>query len=330
MRKFIVSNKWHDLPKIRELSIRVFNPLKHSSSVNSGIDEKEQLDEVTQYLLTLKEDVEPPDGFTTNYLEMSDGCRLRHLHYIPENPKAQIILIPGLNTLLMSWYKLLLLLKDNSFQIDYIETREKRTSILDKPKKITYERLLQDVKESYELVKNDEITQIAIGSSMGANLILLSLARKEMQPQFAVLIGPLLDFHIPKFFRYVTPFLNRFTFMIIKPLAWRFVLPRYLNKEKDPFQAHKYELGFKLGDANKMKYAFKSWAGTTLRNDLNKIDGTKTKVILIGAEEDKLHAADETKQIAEMVQNGEYIDLKTNYAAHDMPLVKLLLELTNR
>ena len=289
--------------------------------------EPQELDEVTQYLLTLKDDVEPPEGFTVHYLELSDGAKLRHLRYTPENPIAQIILIPGLNTLLMSWYKFLLLLQKERFQIDYIETREKRTSILKKAKSITYERLILDVKETYEMVKEKNLVTIAVGSSMGANLILLSLARQDIDPDFAVLVGPLLDFHIPSFFKFVSPFLNRVTFAIIKPIAWWFVLPRFLNKDKDPFQAHKYELGFKLGDATKMKYAFKTWAGTTLREDLPKIDGKKTQVILIGAEEDKLHAADETKQIAEMTENAQYIDLKTNFAAHDQPLVDLLKNL---
>lgn len=286
-----------------------------------------ELDEITQYLLTLKDDVDPPEGYKANYIELSDGSKIRHLRYAPEKPLAQIILIPGLNTLLMSWYKFLILLQKEGFQVDYIETREKRTSILTKAKSITYERLLQDVKEVYDNVKDDSLVTVALGSSMGANLVLLSLARHEIDPDFAVLVGPLLDFHVPRFFRFVTPFLNRITFTIIKPIAWWFVLPRYLNKEKDPFQAHKYELGFKLGDANKMKFAFKSWAGTTLRDDLPKIDGKRTQVILIGAEEDKLHAADETKKIAELTENAKYIDLKTNFAAHDQPLVDYLKEL---
>ncbi len=292
-------------------------------------DDHQELDEVTRYLLTLKEDVKPPEGFEVNYIQLSDGGKVRHLRFVPENPIAQVILIPGLNTLLMSWYKFLLLLQKERFQIDYVETREKRTSILKKAKSITYERLIQDVKEAYEKVNEQGLKTVALGSSMGANLILLSLARQEIDPDFAVLVGPLLDFHIPKFFKFVSPFLNRVTFTIIKPIAWWFVLPRFLNKEKDPFQAHKYELGFKLGDATKMKYAFKSWAGTTLREDLPKINGKKTQVVLIGAEEDKLHAADETKKIAEMTENAMYIDLKTNFAAHDQPLVDLLKELVS-
>ena len=58
-----------------------------------------------------------------------------------------------------------------------------------------------------------------------------------------------------------------------------------------------------------------------------KIDGTISKCYVIGATEDKLHDVEETKGITDSIQNAEYIDLKTNSAAHEQPLIDLLLGL---
>ncbi|MHA2028825.1 MAG: hypothetical protein ACW99Q_05500, partial [Candidatus Kariarchaeaceae archaeon] len=60
---------------------------------------------------------------------------------------------------------------------------------------------------------------------------------------------------------------------------------------------------------------------------LPNIDGNSTKCYVIGATEDKLHDVEVTKGITDNIQNAEYIDLKTNSAAHEQPLIDLILTL---
>ena len=85
------------------------------------------------------------------------------------------------------------------FEIYYIETREKGSARHTKEQKINIENIGDDIVKVVDLLNLDDNYFIALGSSMGATAILDAMARDKLKPSLAVLIGPNIEFNIPRF-----------------------------------------------------------------------------------------------------------------------------------
>lgn len=274
------------------------------------------------------QDVDLPEHISVGYLKMSDGTELRHLYYHPENPRGRILMYPGMNTLVLSWIDILNGLHSENYQIDYVESREKHTSKLDKKAKISKERMLLDCVESIKLLKLDKSDYTAIGSSLGSTTLIHCLAEKSIDPKNVILVGPAVVLRVPTAFKILMPFTNGWTYRnIAKKIMQKIVIRKYTNEKADPKQKEKYWLALELAEPIRLKKTLRAWNGNTINGDLDGIDGNQTKCYVIGATEDKLHDVEETKGITDSIQNAEYIDLKTNSAAHEQPLIDLILGL---
>lgn len=279
--------------------------------------------------LTLEEltdDVDIPDIFTIEYLEMSDGAKLRRIFYHPENPRGTVLLYPGLNTLVLSWIVVLNYLVENNYKVEYVESREKYTSIMNKKKHIIdKDRFLLDCSESIEKTGLVEENYIAIGSSMGSVTLIHCMARKMISTPKVILIGPPLDLSLPFAFKLMLQFVNDWFYRHIGMKIIRYiVVKKFTNEDADPKQKRKYKLAIELADIWKLKRSIKTWNRNRVHEDLPLIDGDISKCYLIGASEDKLHPDTDTRYIADNIQGSEFIDLKTNDAAHDTPLIELI------
>ncbi len=277
----------------------------------------------------LTEDVDIPKSYSIDYITMSDGGQLRRLYFHPENPVGTVLLYPGMNTLVLSWEKVLKLLCELNYKVEYVESREKYTAILDKRDKVTKERMLLDNKETIEILKLKDTEYIAIGSSLGSSTLIHNMANKSIAPPNVILVGPSLEFKLPQKLMIILYFFNDFIYNNFgKKIIKKILLGKYTNKEKDPHQYRKYSLALDLANFGRLKKSIRSWQHNRLHEDLPLIDGSKSKCYLIGASEDKLHPDTDTIFIAENIANAEYIDLKTNTAAHDTPLIEFIQKIT--
>ncbi|MHA2098820.1 MAG: hypothetical protein ACW99A_09040 [Candidatus Kariarchaeaceae archaeon] len=273
-------------------------------------------------------DVDLPEFIKEDYLVMSDGTELRRLYYHPENPKGNILMYPGMNTLVLSWIQILEGLHEANFRVDYIESREKYTAKLLKNYDISRERMLLDCVESINLSGLTDQKYTAIGSSLGSTTLIHCLSDKTIKPTNVILVGPAVVFKMPTAFKLLMPFTSTWTYNnIMKKIMQTVVMKKYTNEEADPKQKEKYMLALDLAEPIRLKKCLKTWDKNSIHDDLPNIDGNSTKCYVIGATEDKLHDVEVTKGITDNIQNAEYIDLKTNSAAHEQPLIDLILTL---
>ena len=56
----------------------------------------------------------------------------------------------------------------------------------------------------------------------------------------------------------------------------------------------------------------------------------ENKIIIVGMEEDKMHKAEEAKNIFECLKNASYIDMGTNKLTHSAPMVEKVRELISK
>jgi alpha-beta hydrolase superfamily lysophospholipase len=271
-------------------------------------------------------DVDIPDHFDIKYLEVSDGSKLRYLSYHPEEePRGHVFMYPGMNTLVLSWINILEGLSEEGYRVDYVESREKHTSKLPKDAKFSKERMLDDCKEATERLGFESVDYVAIGSSLGSNTLLSCMGKGKIAPKHAVLVGPYPTFKVPFSIRMLFPIVTYWTYnKIALPILKKIVLRKFTNEDADPKQKRKYALALDLADPIKLKKTLSLWNGHGIWDDLPNIDGTRSNCYLIGASEDKLHPEDDTKRVAELIENASYVDLKTNSAAHEQPLIDLI------
>lgn len=273
-------------------------------------------------------DVEIPEGYKIEYLTMTDGVQLRCLRYIPENPRGIVFMYPGMNTIVLSWIKILTGLLKENYHVEYVESREKHTSINEDYINITREQMIEDCETSVKLLGLDKEDYIAIGSSLGSTTLIHNLADQRVFPKHAILVGPTYVFKVPLALRMLLPIVTEFTFRRIGlPLIKRIVINLFVNEKADPQQKRKYLLALDLADPIKLKHVLRTWRGNRVADDLPKINGERTICYLIGASEDKLHPDELTKEIADKIENSVFVDLKTNTAAHEQPLIDMILDL---
>ncbi|MHA2249558.1 MAG: hypothetical protein ACXAD7_04300 [Candidatus Kariarchaeaceae archaeon] len=275
-------------------------------------------------------DVEIPDTFNIDFIELSDGTKLRRLYYHPESPEGILFLFPGMNTLVLSWIKVLNGMAEANFRIDYVESREKHTAKLVRKAELSKERMIMDCSEAYNKLYAKRSNVIALGSSLGSCTLIHCLARKDIDPSHVILVGPALVFGYPLAFNLLFPFTNSVTYNYIgRPFLKKIIIRKYTNEKADPKQKEKYLLALDLAEPNRLKKTLKAWKGSSILDDLPLIDGSVSKCYLIGATEDRLHNVEVTKQIASSISNAEFVDLKTNTAAHDTPIIEMMMKLSD-
>lgn len=286
---------------------------------------EEDPEHITHYLMSLKEDVECPPGFEEGFVEMRDGVKLRYFQFSPVDPRKHVIIVPGLNTLVMSWYKFMILLKNEGYKVTYIETREKPSSIMEDRKNISYEIMIRD---AIDFMKDlTDTNTVVMGSSMGSNLLINALARGAINPEFAILIGPYTDFQIPFALRHLKNVMADWNYRwLVYPLIRAFVLPLVTNKRADPFQFKKYNTALKTLDPVKFKNALNAYTGTNIWNEVRAIghQDIETTVVLIGAGSDKLHGSEATKKVAVELEGSVFIEFESNSLTHDQPAIDLI------
>jgi alpha-beta hydrolase superfamily lysophospholipase len=262
------------------------------------------------------------------YFTMRDGVQVRVLVFdFAEKPhKYKIFMIPGFATVFQGWSEMIERLSKNH-TIYYFESREKASSIMPSGKiarNTSLHQMAYDIKEVVEQMKLDEGNYITISSSTGGTIQVEALSEKWMNPDGAVLIGPTIEYHIHWFPALIVTIFPAFLKALFTPLFRFYIGTFYVDKKKHPEQYAKYVRAYEEIQVIKIKALlwqitkYKCWEMPP------KIDNTKC--ILVGAEEDKMHAAEETMRTHKLIPNSEYVDLGTNKATHTKPLVDLALK----
>ncbi len=254
------------------------------------------------------------------FIEMSDGAKLRILRTSAQSETKEpytLIIIAGWGSVILGWDEVLMDVS-RDFNVIYMETREKGSSVLPKKFEKGMDRLAEDLKEVIEQLNLDQSKLILLGSCFGATLISYGLAKKKYSPFLSVIIGPPARFEMPPLTRYIIFLVPPFALKLFRPIAV-FWIKKF--KTEDPEQAAKYIRVLKEADGKKWKKVVQSLVLPWWWDIYAKIEN---KVLLIAAEEDKMHNAKDTQKIRELIKNADYLDLGSNKATHSQPLVNAL------
>lgn len=267
------------------------------------------------------------------YIKVFDESELRVLSFEnPSDPKEdiEIMFIPGLLTIFPRWEKVVKELNKH-YKVHYIESREKATSKLVKKAPMKIEFMREDLENIEEALKLDKKKYITISSSMGGAMVLENLAKNTISPIGSILISPGVEVIFPKWTTILIPIVPAFGITMLKPFVRWYLRSKTVDSEKEPEQAKQYIRSVNEADVKKMKKCIVKNANKY--NGWDILQKIKDRIILVGATTDKAHKSDFSFKVANALSNCTFVDLGTNKAAHDSPLVKLTIdfikELTN-
>ncbi|HQP47212.1 MAG TPA: hypothetical protein PKX12_00670 [Spirochaetota bacterium] len=270
-----------------------------------------------------------PSGteFKEYYVRMSDGVRLRIFEFIPEaadRKKPVIIFVAGWISLISGWKGVLQEITPH-FRTIYMETREKRSSLVPQNMNVSFamDRLRKDIGEVIDELIPEKQNFFLAGSSLGASAILEYCSLNQRIPECAFLIGPNAEFRFPKVLGDIVPAFHPSLYFAVKPVVKWYLKNFRLDKKNAREQVKKYENTLDEADPYKLKANALAIKNYTVWDKLGTII---TPCVIFGATSDTLHGTDNLQKLIAIIPRTEYIELASNTETHSNKAGKLIAE----
>ena len=256
----------------------------------------------------------------TSYIEVSNGIQLFQVHFKPKKITnyPPVIFIPGWGSFIQGW-KIVLREMSKDFEIYYLETREKGSAIHKKEQEITIENIGDDIARATALINLKDDCFIALGSSMGATAILDAMAEEKLSPSLAVLIGPNIEFNIPRFLIIILSIIPVQFYKVIRPFAKWYMKKKYIDMDSDSKQYDKYSYvldNVHFDRTRRSALSFKKYSFET------KIEQIKKRILVFSGDKDILHNYERTVDMVRRIKGSKLINLKTNDKTHSEEMVR--------
>lgn len=254
-------------------------------------------------------------------LRMSDAARIRLLHH-PAPAKSRngmsMLFIGGWSTGLAGWdFATVEFAKD--FDVYYLETREKRSSVLHADSVNDLARLSSDLCESIEHFGLDQSRLVIFGSSWGGVIAAQALADRRLSPMLTIFRGPIMRFRIPPLTRYVVPVVPPGLFEAVKPLLRTWLIRQ---RAETPEQAAFYLEILDDADPIKWKSVGRHIAMANFEALYSAID---SPTLIISTDSgDRFHTDGEAYRIAALMRDCDHVTVRDFKEMNSPVIVELV------
>ena len=261
----------------------------------------------------------PGTKIQSKYIKIDSEIQLREIHFIPKKitKYPPIIFIPGWGSFIQGW-KIVLKEMSKDFEIYYIETREKSSAKHTKEQKISIQKIADDISKVVQFKNLENKKFIALGSSMGATVILDAMAENKLNPSLAVLIGPNIEFNIPWFLIAAIALIPPQLYTVVRPFAKWYMKRKYIDMKSDSKQYHKYSYvldNIHFGRTRRSALSFKKYSFK------DKIEKIKKRILVFSGKKDILHNYKQTLDMVKRIENAILVNLDTNDRTHSIEMV---------
>ena len=300
---------------------QIYAPLISDMSV---LDITPELEQKVHDMLTATEKNVPYfweiDTTERIYVPVDDGEILVY-HIKPNNPisKRPLVFVPGWGGTglgFMDFYEVI----HDKVECYYIETREKRSSRMDRKKaKFDMSQKAKDIQDAINCLELDKKDFILYGTCWGSAIILQGLIDGTIEAPTIIANDPMHTIWFSKWFlRYISPMLPVFVVEMIRPIVKRLQL-RGLKEET---QRRRAELFADNAEIWKWKRAADSVKDFEL---FGNVSGITREVFVTNGTVDKIHDQVTYPKIAAEMPFARFIYLKTDESRRErlMGLVSL-------
>ncbi len=266
----------------------------------------------------MKYDLYKKNGVVVNesYFETSDGISLKLYEFIPKKElpeKPVFVFVAGWVSEISGWHSVLEKITANIRTI-YIETREKKSSILPKEKvNFSIERLGKDISEIIEEKIPESSPFYFSGSSLGSTVILDYLSKNYKKPVKSFLISPIATFDFPFWAVIIIRFFPYILYGIVKHVIIFYLINFRVDKKKEPEQAAKYLETVGSAEPKRLQANAISLMGYEIWPCLEKIDSS---VVILGAKADKLHSVETLEKMIALIPDSKIYMMESNKETH--------------
>ena len=255
------------------------------------------------------------------YVPVDDG-EIRVYHFKPDNPvsKRPLVFIPGWGGTEIGYVDFYEVIHDR-VECYYIETREKRSSKLDRKKeKLDMRQKAKDIQDAINYLELDKNDFVLFGTCWGGAIILQGLIDGTIDAPTIITHDPMHTLWFPKWFlRYVSPILPLFVIRLMKPVLRKLQM-RGMNEK---IQRKRAENFIANAEPWKWKKAAQSVKDFELFGNVSRI--TK-EVFVINGTKDKVHNQITYTKIAAEMPFSRFIYLKTDESRRERLMGLVTLE----
>ncbi len=206
--------------------------------------------------------VSPDSVFTMLSVCVQSGVHLRVMNWRPKKPvsEAPIVFVAGWVSAVYGWTPLLKVMASRR-PVYYIETREKRSALIEKrklkPDNFSIKQIAEDLISVCQQLGIAGTTTTVVGSSLGATALLEALKGGRLTAGTAFLIGPNSDFKAPWYLHWML-FLPAFLYHGIKYFVLWYMRTFLVDVKKEPEQMMRYNETLLVAHPQRIKLSARS------------------------------------------------------------------------
>jgi pimeloyl-ACP methyl ester carboxylesterase len=266
----------------------------------------------------------------THYSEQmfqTDECvRLRVIHFKPVSPSPYppVVMVVGLATVIESFQDIIGELT-RDFEVYYVETREKSSSLLSGKVKFNIGTVAGDITSIISLLKLPFDQYILFGYSYSAAIIVEAYPYLKPKPTCLLLLSPTPSFYYPRWsltlIRVAVPFYG-----VLKPIAKWYLGNFVINRKEDNDMYLFTSRALDRADPRKLKNAILAIAGHTVWDRLESID---CSTLIVDTSSDGIHVHEDIMRMTNSIKKSSYIDMVNNKRTHSAELSFVIKDYLN-
>jgi len=254
-------------------------------------------------------------AFRHHQVEVEAGVRLTVYEWQPGTGAKPLVFVAGWVSVIEGWRPLLEVLARER-PVYYIETREKRSAVIDRrllrPASFAIPKLANDLVAICDQLAIDPRQRVLFASSMGSNAVLEALKKRRLAARGAFLVGPNAEFRFPIWGRCLVA-LPASIYHLIRPFVIWYVGRFRVNVKEDPEQMARYERTLRAAHPQRLKLSAQAVLGYSL---LPGLETVAVPVAIAFATSDTLHGAEEVRRIVDAMPRGEAVECPSNTYMH--------------
>jgi pimeloyl-ACP methyl ester carboxylesterase len=253
-------------------------------------------------------------------IDTGAGATLRVVTFTPKADRGNpaVLFVAGWITQMVAW-KSVLKEMTKDFKVVYVETREKKSSRVEKPAAYSIEAIGSDIVALVKILGLKENRYVLFGSSLGATVIVECFQALHPKPLALVLIGPNAVFRVPLTWKFIVKSFYPPLYALIRPSVKWYLRNYRLDTQTDAAQYEKYSAALDAADPWKLKKAVLAVARYKIWDRLPHL---AAPTLLIEASKDVLHEPGNLRRIASTIPDAAVIDLETNAITHSARVVR--------
>ena len=256
------------------------------------------------------------------WIEGDTGYNLRVLHWTPINEDCKkaraLVMVPGWNSVPEAWFPILSeWVKQRP--VVYIETREKGSCQIEKTiskESFQIQNIVSDLPIILARMGLNQSKCDAMGSSLGATLLLEGLREEILVFRSIVVLSPNLAFTPPIWARPLIPAPLFLYNALVKFVIW------YLDKRlKEEGQRIRYRRTLLAAPIDRLRLCSLVFRKYKMNLDFS---DTNAPVGILRASSDTLHDHSDAGKLSNQIPNSRLIEIESNQFAHEAAAISVI------